>query len=235
MSAAASLPTIVSTSDFAQTLSAARVTNEPLFTKGEQRIVFALSAGAFALPLSLAAFLVFKTATISTLSASLAQLKNQPLEAATSNTSTHDELAMADYFINKAQTSSDPTAQSTYLDQAQTQLAASGQTDLNRSNTIATLRGSQSQVIAAPAPPQQTAIVTSQATNAHEVTLPAGSDHVFVSYPGVKDDTQLYLATENQNDNTVCYVSKKVAGSGFEIQAMSSPTNDLHIKWYTVQ
>lgn len=67
------------------------------------------------------------------------------------------------------------------------------------------------------------------------VTLVAGTSEIFVPYTPVKDNTQLYVTSENNRDNTTIYVKNKEAGVGFTIATTTAPTTALDIQWWEIQ
>ncbi len=92
-------------------------------------------------------------------------------------------------------------------------------------------------IIAAPSQDQQQPISTTTESNANRgtTTLQANTKEVFVSYPTIKDSTQLYVTADKNPGNLTLYVKNKEAGSGFTIASTAAPTSPLEITWWEIE
>lgn len=92
-------------------------------------------------------------------------------------------------------------------------------------------------IIAAPNPDQQQTTSATAQSNAKRGTaiLPTQTTEVFVSYPQVKDTTQLYVTADKNPDNVTLYIKNKEAGVGFTIATTSTPSSPLDITWWEIE
>ncbi|MEK7457984.1 MAG: hypothetical protein AAB612_00640, partial [Patescibacteria group bacterium] len=65
--------------------------------------------------------------------------------------------------------------------------------------------------------------------------LDTSKNEVFVSYPQVKDTTQLYVTAEKNPENLTLYVKNKEAGNGFTIASTATPNSPLDITWWEIE
>ncbi|HAV15476.1 MAG TPA: hypothetical protein DCX25_04035 [Candidatus Pacebacteria bacterium] len=92
-------------------------------------------------------------------------------------------------------------------------------------------------IIAGPQEQLSTTVTGQSDANAQKghVALEAGKTDVVVSYPQVKDTTQLYVTTDKNPDGVTLYVKNKEAGTGFTIGATAPPSAPLDITWWEIQ
>lgn len=99
-------------------------------------------------------------------------------------------------------------------------------------------QGRSTAMIAGPEQGNQKETVTAETQqNAKRGTaaLAAGKSEITVSYPAVKDTTQLYVTAENNPENLTIYVKNKEAGTGFTIASTSAPSAPLEITWWEIE
>jgi hypothetical protein len=218
-----------------------------LFNNGEKKRILLACLFSFTTPFLIGAAVITHNRPTTQLQAPLAALAGKPLEAAQNNPVSQDELAMADYFIEKARglandTSADAQNQlAAYLSQAQAQVdhsTAAPEYKGQIAQGIAALSTKEPQRIAAPAPTptNQSGVSTKSKTNSKQgsAILAAGNNSVWVDYPLLKENTQLYLTPEGNTNNATIYVSSKEAGRGFTIAATSKLTEDVTVTWYEI-
>lgn len=232
--------------DFVSAWKQTTVTSPFLFTSVEKKRLGIACLSVFILPLVIGSVAVNRIKPATQLHASLASLQGQKLEAAKTNPLPQDELALADYFIEKARqlsTDTSPAAADqmrSYLSQAQTQVDRSGATPEAKSAQVAALNdlSGTKQQIAAPAPEVKTAAAVSAKTKTNSkqgtALLKAGTDSLFVEYPALKDDTQIYLVPDSTSQNVVVYVKSKEAGKGFTLATTGAVAADLSLTWYEI-
>lgn len=111
----------------------------------------------------------------------------------------------------------------------------------NPTEYLPTQQASQSyamnSIIAVPQEESLTTVTGESDANAQKghVTLEAGKTDVVVSYPQVKDTTQLYVTADRNPDGVTLYVKNKEAGTGFTIGATAAPSAPLDITWWEIQ
>lgn len=220
-----------------------------LFSGAEKRVLSALCVGMFALPIVASTVLVNITKGAGTLSASPSQQASLQ-QSETALAYDNDELAMASYFMDRANTlteSEQHADAARFLSQAQALLDATTQTGERvqvLKHQLASLMGMPSaersvddpQRIAASATDTKTTIAGATSSNASEetVTMSAGTSSLFVKAPHIGDQTQIYLTPKDNRENAVIYVKQKEAGSGFTLATTAPLQHDVQITWYEI-
>lgn len=161
----------------------------------------------------------------------------------------HDELSLANRFLSQANSmGSKPQDQTNFLNEAIGLLHQVLSNDpmntqalsMNNqaSQLLASIQSSTTQIAASAALPINSQVVGSSiSSNSKQgtVILKIGSDSLWVSYPQLKDNTQLYLVRQTTGDNSILYIQNRIAGKGFTLASSSPVTKDIIVKWYEIK
>jgi len=80
---------------------------------------------------------------------------------------------------------------------------------------------------------QSVAGTASDNANKGTVTLQSGEKELFISFPGLKADTKVYVQPEGDSAS-VFYVKNKEAGKGFTVAATEAVTAPTNITWWEI-
>lgn len=230
--------TFPSQSTFVHALSES--SHPSLFSGKEKRVLLGLCVGAFFLPLIISLVILKQSVPSVALKPSpnqVAYLKQRNLMQGS------DELAMAEIFLGKAITTSNPNDKQQYISEAQALVAlisptSENQQELNALNQKVALAANATspQRIAAPASINSSVLAGETSSNASSssVIMKTGSQKLFVPYAALTDKAQIYLTLSDNRNNAVIYISTRETGKGFTLASTAPLVQDIVVTWYEI-
>lgn len=141
---------------------------------------------------------------------------------------------MAQYFLDKAKNPDlAPDVKEGYLASAKSLLTAGGSVDLI---TPKKSSGDNVQRIAA-GKDSQTNLSTQVTSNGqgHKLTIKAGTKDIFIEYPSLLQNSQIYLTLDENRDNAIIFVRNQKVGEGFTLSSTQKLASDVQLTWYLLE